>query len=57
MSLTQFGVDDGPHNTDGLRLCARDCSERVEAFIGPNLSSTGEDGKACSVINTMRLAS
>jgi hypothetical protein len=34
MSLTQFSVDDGPHNMDGLRLFARDGSERVEAFIG-----------------------
>jgi hypothetical protein len=33
-SLTQISVDDGPHNMDGLRLCARDSSERVEAFIG-----------------------
>jgi hypothetical protein len=34
MSLTQFGVDDGPHNMDGLRLSARDGTQRVEAFIG-----------------------
>jgi hypothetical protein len=34
MSLTQFGVDDGPHNMDGLRLLARDGSARIEAFIG-----------------------
>jgi hypothetical protein len=34
MSLTQFSVDDGPHNMDGLRLLARDGSEPVEAFIG-----------------------
>jgi len=34
MSLTNFGVDDGPHNMDGLRLLARDGTERVEAFIG-----------------------
>ena len=33
-SLTKFGVDDGPHNMDGLRLSARDGTERVEAFIG-----------------------
>ena len=33
-SLTQFGVDDGPHSMDGLRLCARDGNEAVEAFIG-----------------------
>jgi hypothetical protein len=34
MSLTQFNVDDGPHNFDGLRLFALDGTERVEAFIG-----------------------
>src|SRR6476469_5567796 len=34
MSLTQFSVDGGPHNMDGLRLYARDGNERVEAFIG-----------------------
>ena len=34
MSLTKFGIDDGPHNMDGLRLLARDGIERVEAFIG-----------------------
>jgi hypothetical protein len=34
MSLTQFRVDDGPHNMDGLRLFAHDDSEPVEAFIG-----------------------
>jgi hypothetical protein len=34
MSLTKFGVDDGPHNMDGLRLLARDGTEPVEAFIG-----------------------
>jgi hypothetical protein len=33
-SLTKFGIDDGPHNMDGLRLLARDGTERVEAFIG-----------------------
>jgi hypothetical protein len=34
MSLTKFGIDDGPHNMDGLRLLARDGTKRVEAFIG-----------------------
>lgn len=34
MSLTQFSVDDGPHNMDGLRLFAQDGTERVEAFVG-----------------------
>jgi hypothetical protein len=34
MPLTRFGIDDGPHSMDGLRLLARDGTERVEAFIG-----------------------
>jgi hypothetical protein len=34
LSLTKFGIDDGPHNMDGLRLLARDGTEPVEAFIG-----------------------
>ena len=34
LSLTKFGIDDSPHNMDGLRLLARDGAERVEAFIG-----------------------
>jgi hypothetical protein len=34
MSLTEFSVDNGPHNMDGLRLFAQDGSERIEAFIG-----------------------
>ena len=34
MSFTQFSVDDGPHNMDGLRLCAQDGTDPVEAFIG-----------------------
>src|ERR1700731_416472 len=34
MSLTQLGVDDKPHNMDGLRLYAYDGTERVEAFVG-----------------------
>ena len=64
MSLTQFSIDDGPHNMDGLRLYAQDGTEQVEAFIGRKVmdvwahpSNTGEDDKVCSVINTTRLAS
>ena len=34
VSLTKFGIDDGPHNMDGLRFLARDGAEKVEAFIG-----------------------
>ncbi|MFB9269255.1 signal transduction histidine kinase [Bradyrhizobium erythrophlei] len=33
MSLTQFGIDDGPHNMDGLRIFARDGTDQVEAFV------------------------
>ena len=33
MSLTQFHLDEEPHNMDGLRLLAQDGTERVEAFI------------------------
>ena len=40
MSLSRFGVDDGPHNMDGLRLLARDGTERVEAFIGRKVMDT-----------------
>ena len=43
MSLTQFSVDDGPHNMDGLRLFAWDESERVEAFIGRKVMDVWAD--------------
>jgi hypothetical protein len=43
MSLTQFSVDDGPHNMDGLRLLARDGSEQVEAFIGRKVMDVWAD--------------
>ena len=43
MSFTQFGVDDGPHNMDGLRLSARDGSEPVEAFIGRKVMDVWAD--------------
>jgi hypothetical protein len=33
MPLTQFAVDDGPHNSDGLLLHGCDGSEQVTAFI------------------------
>ncbi len=32
-ALRKFGIDDGPHNMDGLRLLAEDQGDRVEAFI------------------------
>ena len=43
MSLTQFSVDDGPHNMDGLRLLAQDGSERIEAFIGRKVMDVWAD--------------
>lgn len=43
MSLTQFRVDDGPHNMDGLRLLARDGTERVEAFISRKVMDVWAD--------------
>jgi hypothetical protein len=43
MSLTQFRVDDGPHAMDGLRLCAWDGSEAVEAFIGRKVMDVWAD--------------
>ncbi len=43
MSLTQFSVDDGPHNMDGLRLFAQDGSERIEAFIGRKVMDVWAD--------------
>jgi hypothetical protein len=43
MPLTQFGIDDGPHNMDGLRLYARDCSKQVEAFIGRKVMDVWAD--------------
>jgi hypothetical protein len=33
MSVSQFSIDDGPHNMDGLRLVALDGAQPVEAFI------------------------
>jgi hypothetical protein len=43
MSLTQFSVDNGPHNKDGLRLFAQDGSERIEAFIGRKVMDVWAD--------------
>jgi hypothetical protein len=43
MSLTQYRVDDGPHNMDGLRLYARDGPEHVEAFIGRKVMDVWAD--------------
>ena len=43
MSLTQFSVDSGPHNMDGLRLYAEDGAERVEAFIGRKVMDVWAD--------------
>ncbi len=33
MSVSQFNIDDGPHNMDGLRLIAMDGDQPIEAFI------------------------
>jgi hypothetical protein len=33
MSVSQFNIDDGPHNMDGLRLFALDGAQPIEAFI------------------------
>ena len=43
MSLTQFSVDNGAHNMDGLRLFAQDGSERIEAFIGRKVMDVWAD--------------
>ena len=43
MSLTQFSVDNGPHNMDGLRLFAQHGSERIEAFIGRKVMDVWAD--------------
>jgi hypothetical protein len=43
MSFTQFSVDNGPHNMDGLRLFAQDGSERIEAFIGRKVMDVWAD--------------
>ena len=43
MPLTQFRVDDGPHNMDGLRLYNRDGSEEVEAFISRKVMDVWAD--------------
>jgi hypothetical protein len=43
MSLTQFSVDDGAHNMDGLRLFAWDGTERVEAFVGRKVMDVWAD--------------
>jgi hypothetical protein len=43
MSLTQFSVDNGPHNMDGLRVFAQDGSERIEAFIGRKVMDVWAD--------------
>ena len=64
MSLTKFGIDDGPHNMDGLRLLARDGAERVEAFIGRKVMDVWVESiehkgarRSCSAISTTCWAS
>ncbi len=43
MPLTQFRIDGGPHNMDGLLVFAQDGLERVEAFIGRKLMDSWTD--------------
>jgi hypothetical protein len=43
--LTDIIVDDGPHNSDGLLLHARDGSERVRAFISRRVMDDWVDPK------------
>ena len=45
MRLTDIIVDDGPHNSDGLLLLARDGSERVRAFISRRVMDEWVDPK------------
>lgn len=62
MPLTQFSVDDGPHNMDGLRLLAQDNTEQVEAFIGRRVmdvwaqSIEHNEGQTKSVPRSIRCA-
>jgi hypothetical protein len=43
MPLTEFEVDETPHNMDGLLLHAWDGSERVEAFISSRVMHSWVD--------------
>jgi hypothetical protein len=43
MPLTEFEVDETPHNMDGLLLHAWDRSERVEAFISRRVMDSWVD--------------
>jgi hypothetical protein len=43
MPLTEFEVDETPHNMDGLLLHAWDGSERVEAFISRRVMDSWVD--------------
>lgn len=63
-NLTEFDIDDGAHNMDGLRLFAQDRADRIEAFISrkvmdiwvESIEHRG-DGRVCSATNTMHWAS
>ena len=43
MRLTQFAVDDGPHNSDGLLLHGRDGRQQVTAFISRHVMDNWVD--------------
>jgi hypothetical protein len=45
MPLTEFEVDETPHNMDGLLLHAWDGSERVEAFISRRVMDSWVDSR------------
>ncbi len=62
MSLTQFSVNGSLHNMDGLRLFAKDGTERVEAFIGRKVMDVWAEfvehrGGQQSLFRDLRLAS
>ena|SRR5436190_9730574 len=64
MKLTQFAVDDGPHNSDGLLRHGWDGDRQVTGFISRRVmddwsipNSLTESGKAFIASSTTRLAS
>ena len=65
MKLTQFAVDDGPHNSDGLLLHGWDGDQQVTGFVSRRVmddwvdprQSPIEGGKAFIASSTTRLAS
>ena len=45
MQLTQFAIDDSPHNRDGLVLHGRDGAEMVTAFISRRVMDDWVDSR------------